>query len=70
MVDSEYRTLTDREHRAIAGLSLGGAQTYQISQDNLDKFAYIGVSVQLHLAFLVFNLHIKVCLINLMNLQS
>lgn len=43
MVDSEYRTLTNRENRAIAGLSLGGAQTYQISQDNLDKFAYIGV---------------------------
>ena len=43
MVDSKYRTLTDREHRAIAGLSLGGAQTYQITQANLDKFASIGV---------------------------
>jgi enterochelin esterase-like enzyme len=42
-IDSHYRTLADREHRAIAGLSLGGAQTYQITQDNLDKFAYIGV---------------------------
>jgi enterochelin esterase family protein len=41
--DANYRTLTDAGHRAIAGLSLGGAQTYQITQDNLDKFAYIGV---------------------------
>ena len=43
MVDSRYRTLSDREHRAIAGLSLGGAKTYQITQANLDKFASIGV---------------------------
>jgi enterochelin esterase-like enzyme len=42
-IDSEFRTLTDRESRAIAGLSLGGTQTYQITQANLDKFAYIGV---------------------------
>jgi enterochelin esterase-like enzyme len=42
-IDAHYRTLTDPEHRAIAGLSLGGAQTYQITQDHLDKFAYIGV---------------------------
>jgi enterochelin esterase-like enzyme len=43
MVDSKYRTLANREHRAIAGLSLGGAQTYQITQANLDLFANIGV---------------------------
>jgi enterochelin esterase family protein len=43
MVDSTYRTIPDRDHRAIAGLSLGGTQTYQITQANLDKFAYIGV---------------------------
>ena len=42
-IDASYRTLADREHRAIAGLSLGGAQTYQITQDHLDMFAYIGV---------------------------
>jgi enterochelin esterase-like enzyme len=41
-IDANFRTLTDRDHRAIAGLSLGGAQTYQITQANLDKFAYIG----------------------------
>lgn len=43
MVDATYRTIPDREHRAMAGLSLGGTQTYQITQANLDKFAYIGV---------------------------
>ena len=43
MVDSNYRTIPDREHRAMAGLSLGGTQTYQITQNNLDKFANIGV---------------------------
>ena len=42
-IDSQFRTLSDRDHRAIAGLSLGGTQTYQISQANLDKFANIGV---------------------------
>lgn len=43
MVDANYRTLTNRESRAIAGLSLGGTQTYSISQANLDKFASIGI---------------------------
>lgn len=42
-IDANFRTLTDRESRAMAGLSLGGTQTYQITQANLDKFAYIGI---------------------------
>jgi enterochelin esterase family protein len=42
MVDANYRTIPDREHRAMAGLSLGGTQTYTITQANLDKFAAIG----------------------------
>jgi enterochelin esterase family protein len=42
-IDARYRTLADRDHRAIAGLSLGGMQTYQIAQENKDKFAYVGV---------------------------
>ena len=42
MIDSTYRTLADREHRAIAGLSMGGGQALQIGLTNLDKFAYIG----------------------------
>jgi enterochelin esterase-like enzyme len=43
MIDSTYRTIPDREHRAMAGLSLGGAQTMQITQAHLGQFAYIGV---------------------------
>ncbi|MEW2921729.1 alpha/beta hydrolase-fold protein [Muricauda sp. ANG21] len=42
MIDSEYRTLADREHRAIAGLSMGANQTMRIIMNNLDKFAYYG----------------------------
>jgi enterochelin esterase family protein len=42
MVDSTYRTLSDREHRAMAGLSWGGMTTYTIAPANLDTFAYIG----------------------------
>jgi enterochelin esterase-like enzyme len=43
MVDASFRTIPDRAHRAMAGLSLGGTQTYQITQANLDKFAYVGI---------------------------
>lgn len=42
-IDSTYRTIPDREHRAMAGLSLGGTQTMEITQGHLDDFAYIGV---------------------------
>lgn len=42
MVDAAYRTRTDREHRAIAGLSMGGGQALQIGLTHLDLFAYIG----------------------------
>lgn len=41
-VDKEFRTIADRDHRAMAGLSMGGFQTFQITLSNLDKFAYIG----------------------------
>ena len=41
-VDAEFRTLADRDHRAIAGLSIGAGQALQIGLTNLDKFAYIG----------------------------
>jgi enterochelin esterase-like enzyme len=40
-VDQVYRTKADREHRAIAGLSMGGAQTQFATFNNLDKFAYV-----------------------------
>jgi enterochelin esterase family protein len=42
-VESHYRVRTDRRSRAIAGLSMGGMQTLNISLAHLDKFAYIGV---------------------------
>lgn len=41
-IDKEFRTIADRDHRAMAGLSMGGFQTFQITLSNLDKFAYIG----------------------------
>lgn len=42
MVDTKFRTIAKRESRAMAGLSWGGYQTFQITLNNLDKFAYIG----------------------------
>jgi enterochelin esterase-like enzyme len=42
MIDSTYRTLADREHRAIAGLSMGGFQALQVGLTHLDTFAWIG----------------------------
>jgi enterochelin esterase-like enzyme len=41
-VDATYRTKADREHRAMAGLSMGAMQTLQIAPSHPDKFAYIG----------------------------
>lgn len=41
--ESHYRVMTDRAHRAIAGLSMGGSQTLNIAIPHLDKFSYIGV---------------------------
>ncbi len=40
-VDKTYRTLADREHRAIAGLSVGGAQTMYTAFNHLDLFAWV-----------------------------
>lgn len=42
MIDEHYRTLADREHRAMAGLSMGANQTIQITMNNLDVFSNIG----------------------------
>jgi enterochelin esterase family protein len=41
-IDESYRTIPDREHRAMAGLSMGGIQTLSITLHHLDMFAYIG----------------------------
>ena len=42
-VDRHFRTLADKDHRAMAGLSMGGGQTATITMVNLDKFSYIGL---------------------------
>jgi enterochelin esterase-like enzyme len=42
-VDANYRTLADQPNRAMAGLSMGGMQTKQITLANLDKFSHIGI---------------------------
>jgi len=42
MIDASFRTKTDRESRAMAGLSMGGMHTFQVVMPNLDKFAYLG----------------------------
>jgi len=41
-IDRTFRTLNDRDHRAMAGLSMGSNQTLQITLRNLDKFSWIG----------------------------
>ena len=41
-IEKHYPVLTDREHRAIAGLSMGGGQSLNFGLGNLDKFAWIG----------------------------
>src|SRR5206468_2814281 len=41
--EKHYRIYADRQHRALAGLSMGGGQTLNIAITNLDKFAYLGV---------------------------
>lgn len=41
-IEKRYSVFTDREHRAIAGLSMGGGQSLNFGLGNLDKFAWIG----------------------------
>ena len=41
-IDSRFRTCTDREHRAMAGLSWGGHQTFDVVLTHMDKFSYMG----------------------------
>jgi len=42
LIDATYRTVADREHRAIAGLSMGAGQALQIGLTHLDTFSAIG----------------------------
>lgn len=41
-IEAKYSTFKDREHRALAGLSMGGGQTLNFGFGNLDTFAWIG----------------------------
>jgi enterochelin esterase family protein len=42
-VEKNYRVLAGREHRALAGLSMGGGQTTRVITTNPDQFAYVAV---------------------------
>jgi enterochelin esterase-like enzyme len=41
-VDKTYRTKTEREHRAMAGLSMGGMMTFTVGLKHMDTFAWLG----------------------------
>lgn len=41
-IDKTFRTKTDRDNRAMAGLSWGGHQTFDVTLTHLDRFSYIG----------------------------
>lgn len=41
-IDATFRTLDDRKHRAMAGLSWGGHQTFAFGLTNMDKFSWFG----------------------------
>ena len=43
VIDSQYRTVPDKEHRAIAGLSIGAMQSMYISANAPESFDYIGL---------------------------
>jgi enterochelin esterase-like enzyme len=42
-IDAHFRTRSDRAHRAMAGLSMGGMETKTITLANLDTFSHIGL---------------------------
>jgi enterochelin esterase family protein len=41
-IDAHYRTYSDRDHRAIAGLSMGGGESLEIGLNHLELFSYVG----------------------------
>ena len=41
-IEGKYSTYRDREHRALAGLSMGGGQTLNFGLGHLDTFAWLG----------------------------
>ena len=42
-IDEVYRTIADKEHRAMAGLSMGGMQTQKIVMEHPELFAWAGI---------------------------
>jgi enterochelin esterase-like enzyme len=42
-IEKNFRTWSDKSHRAIAGLSMGGGHTQNITNAHPDKFSYIGI---------------------------
>lgn len=42
-IDAHYRTIADADHRAMAGLSMGGIQTLNTALNNLGTFRYVGI---------------------------
>jgi enterochelin esterase family protein len=42
-IDAHYHTIADRDHRAIAGLSMGGLQALDIALDDSADFSYVGI---------------------------
>ena len=42
-VEKNYRVIADADHRAMAGLSMGGMQTHGITLNNPTTFAYVGI---------------------------
>jgi enterochelin esterase family protein len=42
-IDANFRTIADQPHRAMAGLSMGGMQTHNITLAHLDTFSHIGI---------------------------
>lgn len=42
-IEKNFRTIADKRHRAIAGLSLGGLHTLFISANNPEMFGYVGL---------------------------
>ena len=43
MIDANYRTIADQEHRAMAGLSMGGMQTKVITLAHPEVFSHVGI---------------------------
>jgi enterochelin esterase family protein len=43
LIDGKYRTLANRENRAIVGFSMGGMQAGRVGLGHLDRFSYVGM---------------------------